>query len=792
MTRDRQESYRDPDHYESDEDEDYPLLRPGRGSGGPFSKVAAFFTPSHRLTKPNHAAVIRNIAYAVLAILVLAPIIWIFHWLVSDHRPLYDRVPLGEAERILLGVPQNGTVRKWSKYYASGAHLAGRNMSQAEWTRDKWESYGVKSELVPYDVLLNYPVSHSLEMRDISGRTTFKAKLREDVVKGDPNSELRNEVPTFHGYSANGSAAGRLVYANYGTESDYRKLRDLGIDLTGKIVIARYGKNFRGLKVKGAQEAGAIGVLIYTDPGDDSVTEDEGQAVYPNGGARNPSSVQRGSVMFLSTGAGDPSTPGYPSLPGKETKRVEHEMSDVLPKIPSLPISYEDAIPLLQSLNGIGPVVKGWAGGLEKWDVEYAVGPSKAAVHMVNEVEWKIERIYNVIGTINGTLDDVVILGNHRDSWPAGGAGDPASGSAAMIEVVRSFGKLLETGWSPLRTIVFASWDAEEYGLVGSTEWVEQYSPWLAKNAVAYLNVDMAATGPDFEASASPSLNKLVLEATKDVRYPSKVVEHRKNPARKKHKPPKVKEGKTVYERWAKRTRKEGGHGPEIGILGSGSDFTPFLEHAGIPSVDFSFAGHKGGPVYHYHSVYDSFHWMDTYGDPEWTHHTLTAKLWGLMGLRLASSAIIPFNVTEYAGAIEGYVVGLGKEYHEFDFSEMKGAAKELKRAAVKLDAEAVKVSNKMKTAMRMSHRRKIALLRSAKDINEKYRKFERAFLDKKGLEDREWYKHVVFAPGLETGYEGETFPSLREALREGRVEVAEKWERRVAKAVKKAARVIE
>lgn len=324
-------------------------------------------------------------------------------------------------------------------------------------------------------------------------KVSFEATLREDVLDEDPTTQLEESIPTFHGYSASGNVTGSFVYVNYGTYLDYEDLLNANVSLEGKIAVARYGGIFRGLKVKRAQELGMIGCVLFTDPGDDGeMTEANGYDTYPNGPARHPSSVQRGSVQFLSVAPGDPTTPGYPSKPGVPRAPVD----GAIPSIPSLPISFVEALPILKALNGVGPSAKDFGKywtrntGLGYKGVEYNIGPSadNVVLNLVNEQEYVTTDQWDVIGIINGTIpDEVIVIGNHRDAWIAGGAGDPNSGSAVLNEVIRSFGQALEKGWKPLRTIVFASWDGEEYGLVGSTEWVEEYLPWLTVANVAYV-----------------------------------------------------------------------------------------------------------------------------------------------------------------------------------------------------------------------------------------------------------------------------------------------------------------
>lgn len=485
-------------------------------------------------------------------------------------------------------------------------------------------------------------------------------------------------------------------------------------------------------------------------------------------------------------------TPGYPSKPGVPRQPVE----GFIPSIPSIPISYVDAIPILAALNGHGPSVKdlneNWEKnlGLKHKGIKYNVGPSPddLVLNLVNEQEYITTPLWNVIGVINGTLkDEVVVIGNHRDAWIAGGAGDPNSGSAALNEVIRSFGVALAKGWKPLRTIVFASWDGEEYGLVGSTEWVEEYLPWLTHANVAYVNVDVATTGPSFKASASPLLNKLLYDIVALVPSPNQTIT-----------------GQTIGDLWDGK----------ISTMGSGSDFTAFQDFAGVPSIDMGFSpdasnpGSTGGPVYHYHSNYDSYHWMNTYGDPGFHYHVAVAKLWGLFTAKLAEAPVIPLNATDYAIAVDGYIskievkldaviAGTSTEEDKFDArtrpvpSATKGNIDELKLSFKKLH----KAASKLKTAAEAHDAwaaelaeeagedipwwkwfSKLKLFYRIRAVNSKYKYLERQFLYEKGLDGRSWFKHVIFAPGLWTGYAGAVFPGLTEAIDDKDYGNAQRW----------------
>ena len=372
-------------------------------------------------------------------------------------------------------------------------------------------------------------------------------------------------------------------------------------------------------------------------------------------------------------------------------------------------------------------------------------------LNLVNEQEYVTTPLWNVIGIINGTIpDEVIVLGNHRDAWIAGGAGDPNSGSAALNEVIRSFGIALSKGWKPLRTIVFASWDGEEYGLIGSTEWVEEYIPWLSKAAIAYLNVDVGSRGPRFSSSASPLLHKALYEATSLVQSPNQTIE-----------------GQTVRDLWDGNIR----------TMGSGSDFTAFQDFAGVPSVDLGFGPSKEGAVYHYHSNYDSFYWMDNYGDKDWHYHVAITKVWALFAANLVETPIIQFNATDYAQGLEKYLRSIIDKassspllsIQSFSFSTLSAAISRLHTATVALDTYAAHLTQDIKVDVPWwKWWSKVKLFYEVKKVNDKYKYFERQFLYEKGLDNRSWFKHVVFAPGVWTGYAGATFPGLVESIDNG------------------------
>lgn len=480
---------------------------------------------------------------------------------------------------------------------------------------------------------------------------------------------------------------------------------------------------------------------------------------------------QRLTNSHVGIAPGDPTTIGYPSKPGAPRQSTEGK----IPGIPSLPISYAEALPLLKALNGHGPNVSSFpsswqTGGLGYKGVEYNVGPTPESItlHLMNQQEYVITPAWNAIGIINGSIpDEVLVIGNHRDAWIAGGAGDPNSGSAALNEAIRSFGTVLREGWKPQRTIVFASWDGEEYGLLGSTEWVEEYLPWLSDSAIAYINIDVGALGPVFATSAAPVLNKAILEITDAVQSPNQTIE-----------------GQTVRDTWNEY----------ISTMGSGTDFTAFQDFAGISSIDIGFKSGPTEPVYHYHSNYDSSYWMDKFGDPGFEYHATIAKIIGLLAAKLVEEPVVSFNATDYAIGLERYLegtkhvlaeTGLASTVSEDLFKPLENAIEAFHRASIDFDYEAARISNILNSQTSSETRKD--LYKSVRSTNTKYKLLERQFLYAPGLDSRTWFKHVVFAPGLWTGYAAATYPGLTEAVDLKNETAIRKWVDIIESAVNRA-----
>ncbi|KAI1409915.1 Zn-dependent exopeptidase [Hypoxylon sp. FL1857] len=674
-----------------------------------------------------------------------------------------------DAERLIVDTPEIERLRACSRLYSATPHLAG-DLQHAERIRDLWRSYSIPTELIRYDVLQNFPRHTALSLHREDGSVAFNASLVEDEVAEDPTSSPQNGLPAFFGLGAHGTVHGELVYANFGTLSDFQTLESRGISVKGKIVICKYSKIFRGLKVRAAEKFGAIGVIIYNDPQEDGeYTVKNGYKPYPHGPARHPKSIQRGSVDFFSVSVGDPTTPGYPSLPGEDTER--RDPKHAIPFIPSLPISFSDAIPFLRALNGqglspgeIGGRGSDWKGALD--DIEYRTGPSKAKVTLQNDGEYRYSPIYNVIGTIEGLTDETVILGNHHDSWCCG-AVDPVSGSAAMNEVARGLGTLIGKKWKPYRKIILASWDNEEYGLIGSTEFGEDHAEWLTENCVAYINVDEATNGGNVLGAYGSPLLAHVLRNTANM-IPSP-----------------INEGKTVYDDWLHLQQETESFLQELNltIMGTGSDYTVFFHHLGISSLDLLF-NQKGTAVYPYHSNYDSYYWIEKFGDPGFKKHLAMARLWGLLTVKLAGITVLPFRASDYADALQRYARSLRDK-------DISGLALE------PLDASISRFEVAMKTFDSRVHRAELHTSRQpcsrATEANKVYMKIERSFLrEKGGLPGRPWYKHLIFAPGLWAGYDGVAFPGVTECLENGDIKGANVWIQEVAKVVDTACSIVD
>ncbi|MEO8434014.1 MAG: M28 family metallopeptidase [Pyrinomonadaceae bacterium] len=678
-------------------------------------------------------------------------------------------------------VPAAASAREHLRRLTAEPHVAGtpEDYATAIYVRDQMRAFGLNSDLKEYQVLLPYPRRPAI--LELVAPRRERLRTEEPVVQVDPSTSSRKIIPLFNGYGASGDITGSVVYVNYGLPNDYEALEKLGVDVKGKIALARYGNSFRGVKAKVAQDHGALGLIIYSDPADDGYTQGD---VYPKGPMRPEGSAQRGSVQFLFIHPGDPLTPGKPAIPG--TPRLRKEEAVNMPIIPVQPISYGDARRILEPLRGpFRP--RGFQGGLP---IAYHVGGTNdVRVHLKTDIEFVTKTIWNVITRVEGAdeADRWVVLGNHRDAWTFG-AVDPNSGTTAMLEVGRGLGQLLKSGWKPRRTILLGSWDGEEQGLIGSTEWVEENAAELKQKAVAYLNMDSAVSGPNFGAAAVPSFWKLIRSAARDVRDP--------------------KTGKSVYQAWKERARENlpeaeltdpvtGADTPiaeaRIGALGSGSDYTPFLQHLGVPSLDMGFGGDYGV----YHSAYDTFYWMSHFGDPTFEYHVTAAKVWGLVALRLADAAGLPFDYTDYAVELTNFLTETKKLAirrrlsNSFDADAIRDAINDLAQEAERVEkrrGETVREIERTRVEANNSYPRAVARLRR---INDALRNAEQALTDERGLLGRGWYKHQIYAPGFYTGYAALPMPDLRQALEDRNSANARQASVRIVEAIKRATEVL-
>jgi N-acetylated-alpha-linked acidic dipeptidase len=636
-----------------------------------------------------------------------------------------------KVEEKFLAVPDSKLAGEHLKTLTSAPHLAAtpEDHKTAEYVAQKFRAAGLDTEIVPYRVLLNQPKEVRVEAFDAGGKLLMSGPTREHV-NGDPYQDDPRVVMPFNGSSGSGDLTGDVVYANYGRLEDFDRLAAQHIDLHGKIVICRYGANFRGVKVYIAEKRGAAGVLIYSDPQDDGYYKGD---PWPIGPWRPDTGVQRGSVQYLFKYAGDPETPGVAStLDLPDSARIAGGGNQ--PQIISIPISYHDAAPILQALQGPG-VPQGWQGALP---FRYHLGPGGVKVHLVSQQDYQRRIIWDVIGKIKGSEypGERVVVGNHRDAWVYGTV-DPSSGTAAMLESVHGVGALLKDGWRPKRTIVFCSWDAEEEGLIGSTEWVEQQGKTL-DHAVAYFNVDVAVSGPDFSASAVPSLKQFLRDLTRSV--PSPV-------------------SGTVYQQWRMERREDnehqGSNAPptsdeevRVGDLGSGSDFTPFLQHAGVPSTDIG----SEGPYGVYHSTFDDFAWYTQNADPHFAYLQEMARILGLEALRMADADVLPYDYTAYAREITAYI----------EAAQHKAA--DAKLAGLDF-APAEAAAQRLTVAAQRAHDQEAAASGDLVKLNNALRGAETALLTDAGLPNRPWYKHTIYAPGEYTGYLAVVIPGVNEAI---------------------------
>ena len=710
---------------------------------------------------------------------------------ISSYDYTLDKTTQKLLEKQVDDVLNPKNLDKWMKHMSSKPHHGGSPWSKqnAEYATNLFESWGFEAYIDTFRVLLPYPKIRKL---DLISPKRVSLKLQEPPVKGDESTFIKKDLlPPYNAFSADGNVTAELVFVNYGIPADYVELERMGIDVKGKIVLAKYGGSWRGIKPKVAYEKGAIGCIMYSDPKDDGYFQGD---VYPEGPYRNEFGVQRGSVLDMPLYPGDPLTPGYGSR--GDVDRLTIEEAPTIMKIPVLPISYSDALPLLESLGGpIAP--SSWRGGLP---LTYHIGPGPAKVNLQLEFDWQLRTVYNPVGKLTGSKypDEWIMRGNHHDGWAASAA-DPISGMVSLMEEARGIGTLLKTGWRPKRTLLYAGWDIEEPGLLGSTEWVEYYKKDIQDKMVVYINTD--GTGVGFlGVGGSHALEKLVNEVSSEVMDPIHNV--------------------SLQERNRARLRTSNNPDSErsdlrIYPLGAGSDYTAFVHHAGISSLNLGFGGESGGGAYH--SLYDTYDHYKRFSDGDFTYGVTLAKVNSRLVLRLSESEILPYRFINMADNIKTFIDSNKKlakkvkeetarrnnlldkkaftiaknpkiqyappkrlsEMKDFDFSSLDRSYNKLLDAAISFEKaiERSKIDNISQTDL--------------VEINRLIREVEGALTQEKGLPRRPWYKNMIYAPGFYTGYGVKTLPGIREGLEERKWDEVDLYILEVSKAIERASNKI-
>jgi len=724
----------------------------------------------------------------------------------ADEAPLVGYSPRSSQterdwEMKFRAIPDPANLREYMRRLSARPHHVGSSYDKenAEWILARFKEWGLDAHIETFDVLFPTPKIRVLEMIE---PTKFTAKLEEPAIAIDPTSNQKSEqLPTYNAYSIDGDVTAPLVFVNYGLPEDYEKLDRLGISVKGAIVIAKYLHSWRGIKPKVAAEHGAIGCLIYSEPQDDGYTRDN---VFPQGPMRPADGVQRGSVMdFAAANPGDPLTPGYVASP--EHPRLAIKDAKSITKIPVLPISYGDAQPLLAALKGpMAP--EGWSGSLP---ISYHVGPGPAKVHLKVAFNWDLKPVNDVIAKIPGSVapDEWIIRGNHHDAW-VNGAEDPISGQAPLLEEARAIGLLLKQGWKPRRTIIYAAWDGEEPMLLGSTEWAEAHADELRQHAAVYINTDGNDRGP-LAMGGSHTLEQFVNGVARDIDDPEA-----KMSVWQRLQLSRIAEAKSADERKELRQRAD----LRINALGSGTDFTAFLDHLGIATIDLAFEGEDDGGIYH--SVYDDFYWYTHFSDYDFIYGRALSQTVGTSVMRLADAEVLPFDFVDFADTIQKYTKDLEKlladkqeEITErnqeledgvfkatFDprrptvapskedvpphlnFAPMQNAAESLARSA---EHYRQAWSHKQAALSEVQ-------LETLHALNQQLIESERKLTNDDGLPRRPWYKHMLYAPGVYSGYDVKTVPSVREGIEQKRYAEAEQEIVRVAKALQDESALID
>ncbi len=698
-------------------------------------------------------------------------------------------------------VPEPQNLRDFMQRLSARPHHVGSpyDKDNAEWMLAKFKEWGLDANIETFDVLFPTPKVRVVELIE---PTKFTAKLQEPALAVDATSNQQAEqLPTYNAYSADGDVTAPLVYVNYGIPDDYEKLERMGVSVKGAIVIARYGNSWRGIKPKVAAEHGAVGCLIYSDPADDGYVQGD---VFPLGGWRPRDGVQRGSVADMPLYPGDPLTPGVGAT--KDAKRLELKDAKTLTKIPVLPISYVDAQPLLAALKGqVAP--EGWRGSLAQ---TYHVGPGPAKVHLKVQSNWDVKPVYDVVVKIPGSTspDEWIVRGNHHDAW-VNGAEDPVSGTVVLMEEGRGLATLLKQGWKPKRTIIYCVWDGEEPGLLGSTEWGETHADELRQHAVAYINSDGNDRGY-LTMGGSHTLEAFINGVAHDIQDPEKKI-----PVWKRDQLKAIAEAKTPEERKEVRDRAD----LRIDALGSGSDWTVFLDHLGIATLDLSYGDEDGGGIYH--SIYDDFYWYTHFSDTDFSYGRALSQTAGTAVIRLADADLLPYNFTGFADTIHRYLDELqklwqtkqdeaierNKEIEEgvftaiadpkktsvpppvlevpphLNFAPLQNASDALTHSAERYQKALEKVSNNGELAVSPA---------GLQTLNQKLMQSERKLTSPDGLPGRPWFQHLIYAPGQYTGYDVKTIPGVREAIEQKKWKEADEQIVRAANALQDEATLVD
>ena len=709
--------------------------------------------------------------------------------------PSAQSKPWDETFRSL---PQPANIRAYMERLSARPHHVGSayDKDNAEWILARFKEWGWDAQIEQFDVLFPTPKERLLELIE---PTKFTAKLEEPTVAVDPTSGQKSEqLPSYNAYSIDGDVTAPLVYVNYGRPEDYDELDRLGVSVRGAIVIARYGQAWRGIKPKVAAEHGALACLIYSDPRDDGFAQ---EAVFPAGPMRPPDGVQRGSVMDMPVYPGDPLTPGVGAT--SSAKRLAVKDATTLTKIPVMPISYGDAQPLLAAMGGPA-APEAFRGGLP---ITYRLGPGPAKAHFKISFNWDIKPLYDVIARIPGSTfpDEWIVRGNHHDAW-VNGAADPVSGMSPELEEARALGELRKQGCAPKRTIMYAAWDGEEPALLGSTEWVETHLDELQKHAVVYLNTDGNGRG-FLNMSGSHALERFINDVARDIKDPET------NQSVWKRRQAQI----IVRGSAADRSDARGREDLRIGALGSGSDYTPFLQHAGIAALNLGYGGEDDDGMYH--SIYDDFFFYTHFLDKDFVYERALAQTVGTAVIRLADADVLPFEFTNLADTVQSYVKDLKdllkkrqddiKERNQQIADGVLAAVNDPRRPKVlptsevvppAIDFAALDTAVNRLTASARRYRQAVAAAGSRLSanraalvaVNARLREAEQQLLDPAGLPNRPWYRHLIYAPGFYTGYGVKTIPGVREGIEQGKYTEAEAQVTRAAQAIQRLAALLD